>query len=135
MVKILREVYLPFADRFAPTALAEDESAVAAISVSWLLADVAARPVGCVQHFRENDHYTFCFLSVLQHYRCQGLGTRLVEAVARQASDTGCDRLLIAVRLSLQENVSFFRHRGFQWVAPFGTEGHGLFVRHLEEQK
>lgn len=132
MAGLLSEVYEPYLDRFAPTALRENATTIAAAWQRWLVAEVDGSIVGCVRHEPEGDDHTFCFLAVSPSFRRQGIGSLLVEEVVAEARRNGAEQILIALRLSLTENISFFGKRGFSYREPFGTGRHGLFVRGME---
>jgi N-acetylglutamate synthase-like GNAT family acetyltransferase len=130
---VLEEVYAPFRSSFSPTALSENAETIKADPGRWLVADIAGELVGCVRHEDDEDNaYTFCFLAVRPAWRQRGIGSRLVDAVVDIAASSGRDRILIAVRLGLTDNVRFFEKRGFTLVGPFESPRHGLFVRDLE---
>jgi predicted N-acetyltransferase YhbS len=132
VVRLLRAVYQPYRERFVPTALTQDVAAVASAPGSWLVAEADGEIVGCVKHWSEDGGHTFCFLAVAVTVRGQGIGSRLVDAVVSAASATGAGTILIALRLSLSENVRFFERHGFHYQQPFGGAAHGLFHRVLE---
>ena len=64
-------------------------------------------------HYPEDGAHTFCFLAVRPAWRRRGIATQLLNGVLAAAAAAGAPRVLIAVRLSLHENVRFFSARGF----------------------
>lgn len=125
---LLQEVYAPFAGRFAPTALGEDEQSIAPAAGSWLLAHGGEELVGCVCHYPEDGAHTFCFLAVRPAWRRRGIATQLLNGVLAAAAAAGAPRVLIAVRLSLHENVRFFSARGFAATGEQLSPQHGVFA-------
>ncbi|MBI5301397.1 MAG: GNAT family N-acetyltransferase [Chloroflexi bacterium] len=70
--------------------------------------------VGCVICEPRADHLYLGRLAVLPSHRRYGIGQMLIAWVEAHARDLGYARVRLAVRLALQDNLTYFQYLGYR---------------------
>ncbi len=68
-----------FSKLFAPSALKLTPSCIRASLSSWRVISVNNNLLGCAMAYREEDFFTFCYMTIAPGYRQAGLGKAFVE--------------------------------------------------------
>jgi GNAT superfamily N-acetyltransferase len=127
---LIRDVYLPFARDFQPTALRWTARLLAEQAGSWRLARSAGTLIGVVRLDIEDVGYTFDTLAVAVPWRRRGVGTRLAAVAREWALDAGAERLVVILRDSLAANVAFFTALGYTRGERYSPHHH-IFTKEI----
>ena len=71
------------------------------------------RLVGCAMAYQEENYFTFCYMTIDQDYRPNGLGTKFVQELITEARQLKRGIIRIALRESLIENIKFVTRLDF----------------------
>ena len=77
--------------------------------------------------YREEDFFTFCYMTIAPGYRQGGLGKAFVEELIAEARQHQAGSIKIALRESLTENIRFFTGLGFIKTVCFKSSSHYLY--------
>ncbi|WP_082726771.1 GNAT family N-acetyltransferase [Paenibacillus riograndensis] len=117
-----------------PSALLYSVDQISRTLNRWLLLYEQNEAIACVQWEASDGVYTFSHMAVHPSHRRLGAGGRLVRMVEEKARSQGAILGLIAVRMSLYQNVSFVESLGYEYDSVFDEAGiYGLFKKVLEE--
>jgi ribosomal protein S18 acetylase RimI-like enzyme len=78
-----------------------------------LLASLGPKPVGCVRLQQEGHTFHIEVLAVLERFRKQGIGRRLVLELEKKAQEMGATAMAVLAPLSI---APFFEHLGYQSI-------------------
>ncbi|AWK41680.1 GNAT family N-acetyltransferase [Photorhabdus laumondii] len=125
---LLQDVYLPFVADFMPTALNETPVSIMEKLIYWRIAKYDNQVVAAVLIEQEGDNLTFSYLYVLPAFRCRGIASKLLNIICQEAVQQAQLPIIIALRRSLAMNIHFFTQRGFEYLGPFNTNEHDLYI-------
>lgn len=89
----------------------------------WVIED-QGKPVACCFLTPRGDHLYFGKMATDTGYRGQGFCRKLVQVAESRARVLGFDRLVLQVRIELEENQAVFAAMGFETVAKTAHAGY-----------
>ncbi|NHB92806.1 GNAT family N-acetyltransferase [Photorhabdus cinerea] len=96
--------------------------------IYWRIAKYDNQVVAAVLIEQEDNNLTFSCLSVLPAFRCRGIARKLLNIIFQEAVQQAKLPIIIALRRSLEMNIHFFTQRGFEYLGPFNTNKHDLYI-------
>ncbi|HTS91864.1 MAG TPA: GNAT family N-acetyltransferase [Stellaceae bacterium] len=130
IAEIMRTAFAEHRGKILPDSSALRETAESAAEFlrtgQVFLAEIAGRPIGCVQAKLEGDTVYLGRLSVLPESRRRGVAAGLMARVEDYAREVGAASVMLKVRIALSQNQRIFLSRGYREV---GRETHAGFDR------
>lgn len=81
------------------------------------LAQREGRVVGAASLHWRSAEGEILYIAVLPQHRGGGLGAAIIEAIVREATQRGCQSLLVGTANSSLGNIAFYQKCGFRMVA------------------